>query len=258
VNLEFSFIAWFLVFARAGALVAVFPLFSATSVPVHLRVGLAALIAFLAAPFVAVPASVSSFWTLAGFMFTEVSVGLLLGFICRLIFFAVDLAGGIVATEMGLMLSSTFNPLTSAALPVPATILFWLAMMLLLCLNLHHWIIGAFQHAYVLVPVGGAHMSEGLALEVIKRTGEIFQVALQMSAPVMAVSFVITLIFSVLSRAVPKMNVFAESFSVKSLAGLAVFGFTCHLMAQHIENYLRRLPEDMVRIAHLLGPGAGL
>jgi flagellar biosynthesis protein FliR len=248
---------WFLVFARAGALLAVFPLFAAQTVPVHLRIGMAAVIAFLAAPFLPqTVASSPSFWSLVRLVFTEASVGLLLGFICRLIFYAIDLAGGIASTEMGLMLSSAFNPLTSGALPIPGTILFWLAMMLLLSLNLHHLVIAAFQHSYALLPMGAAHLSESLALDVVRRTGEIFRIALQMTAPVMAVSFVITLIFSVLSRAVPQMNVFTESFSVRSLAGVAVFGLTCHVTAQYIEAYLHRLPEDMLRVARLLGTGS--
>jgi flagellar biosynthesis protein FliR len=251
--MEFSLMIWFLVFARAGALLAVFPLFSAQTVPIQLRVGLAGLIAFLASPFLPAMTLPDSFWSVAGLLFVEISVGLLLGFVCRLIFFALDMAGGIISTEIGLMLSSNFNPLTTGALPVPGTILFWLGMMLLLSLNLHHWIIGAFQHTYSLVPVGAGHLSEALVLDLIRGTGEIFRLGLQLTAPVMAVSFVITLIFAVLSRAVPQMNVFTESFSVRSLAGLAVFGLTCHLMAQHIENYLRHLPVDLIRIGRLLG-----
>lgn len=252
--MNLGLIAWFVVFARVGALVAVFPAFSAQNFPVQLRIGLAGLVACLCWPFVALPAGLAqpSFWTLIRLLFAEVSIGLLLGFICRLVFFAIDLAGGIVATEMGLMLSSNFSPLTSSALPVPGMILFWLAMMLLFSLNLHHWIIVAFQHSYSILPVGTAHLSESLALDVIRQTGGIFRVALQITVPVMAVSFVITLIFSVLSRAVPQMNVFAESFPVRSFAGLAVFGFSCPLMAEHIENWLRRLPEDLLRVAHLL------
>ena len=73
------------------------------------------------------------------------------------------------------------------------------------------------------------------------------------AAPLIAVSFIITLVFSMLGRAVPQMNVFTESFAFRSLAGLAVFGLTLHLMAQHIMNYLQRLPEDVLRVAQLIG-----
>jgi flagellar biosynthetic protein FliR len=69
----------------------------------------------------------------------------------------------------------------------------------------------------------------------------------------MAVSFIVTLVFSVLGRAVPQMNVFFESFTVRTLAGLSVFGLTLQLMSEHISNYLRRLPEDMLNVAQMLG-----
>jgi flagellar biosynthesis protein FliR len=49
------------------------------------------------------------------------------------------------------------------------------------------------------------------------------------------------------------MNVFHESFAVRPLVGLTVFGLTLDLMAEHIINYLRRLPEDVLRTAQLLG-----
>jgi flagellar biosynthetic protein FliR len=94
-----------------------------------------------------------------------------------------------------------------------------------------------------------------LVNEVVGRTSETFLIALQLAAPVMAVSFIISLVFSVMGRAVPQMNVFAESFSVRILVGMSVFGLTMQLMSQHIMNYLWRLPEDMLRVAQLLGAG---
>ena len=76
-----------------------------------------------------------------------------------------------------------------------------------------------------------------------------------MAAPLIAVSFIIMFVFSVLGRAVPQMNVFSESFGVRVLCGMAVFGGALQIMAQHLINYLHRLPEDMVRVAQLMGKG---
>ena len=81
---------------------------------------------------------------------------------------------------------------------------------------------------------------------------QIFLIALQLAAPLMAVSFIISLVFAVLGRAVPQMNVFSESFAVRPLVGLSVFGMTLELMSQHISNYLHRLPADMLRVSQLL------
>jgi flagellar biosynthetic protein FliR len=115
--------------------------------------------------------------------------------------------------------------------------------------------IAALQRSYALVPMGAAHLSEALLQDVIRRTGLVFVIAVQMAAPVIGVSFVISLVFSMLGRAVPEMNVFTESFPVRTMAGLVVFGSTCMFMAQHVLSYLRRLPEDVLRVTQLLGTG---
>ena len=89
--------------------------------------------------------------------------------------------------------------------------------------------------------------------DIIVRTTQIFVIGVQIAAPIIALSFLLSLIFSILSRAVPQMNVFVESYSVRILAGLTVFGLTLSVMSQHLVNYLRRIPEDVLRVAQLLG-----
>lgn len=230
----------------------VLPMFSAQMLPVQLRVALGALVALLVAPLLP-PVAVEnlSIWLLVKLMFMEVSIGLLLGFICRFVFYALEIAGGFIATEMGLSLPQEFNQLISAPTMAPGLLLYWIAMMTMLSLDLHHWMIAGFQKSYALLPFGGAHLSEALLVDVVSRSGKVFLLALQIAAPVMAVSFLVTLVFAVLGRAVPQMNVFSESFPVRTLVGLVTFGLTCSFMAQHIANYLRRLPEDMLNVAKL-------
>jgi flagellar biosynthetic protein FliR len=247
-------LGWFLIFVRAGAMLAALPFFGGQSTPVRLRLALGAVLAFLVMPSVpAVETAGLAFVGVLKLVFVEAGAGLLLGFVCRFLFFAVDLAGSLVSTEIGLALAPNFNPLSATQVTAPGMMLTWLALMLMLTLDLHHWILLGFQRSYELVPVGGARLGEALFNDLAGRTGGIFLVAVQMTAPVMAVSFLITLIFSVLGRAVPQMNVFAESFPVRTLAGLVVFGLSLTLMATHVANHLRRLPEEMLRVAQLLG-----
>lgn len=245
---------WLLVFLRAGGLMAIFPVFSATNFPPQLRVALAAAVSLLVAPLLPAASTAGlDFWGVTGLMVVEVAFGLLLGFISRMLFYALEIAGGLIATEMGLMAPGGVNPLSTAPTSAIATILQYMGAMLFLSLNLHHGLLVAFQRSYQFLPVGGGHLRESLLLDVAGRTSHLFIFALQMAAPILAISFIITLVFAVLGRAVPQMNVFSESFAVKLLTGMTVFGLTCQLMAQHIANFLFRLPEDMLRVAQLLG-----
>ena len=245
---------WLLVFLRASALMAVFPVFSAKNIPVQIRVALGALVAFLVAPTAPMRSLAPlDMWALLGLMITEVGFGLLLGFVSRMLFYALEVAGGIISTEIGLTLPSSMNPLSTSSMSEISTLLQYMGGMLFLALNLHHGLLVAFQRSYVFLPVGGGHLQESLLLDVVHRTSYIFVFAIQMAAPLLAVTFIILLVFAVLARAVPQMNVFSESFAIKLLSGMTVLGLTCQLMAQHIASFLHRLPEDVLRVAQLVG-----
>lgn len=251
--MDLNYYSWVLVFLRVSAFMLVLPFFSYTNFPVTMRVALGALTALLLAPLVpamtAVPDHLCGWVVL---MAHEVSIGLLLGFISRMVFYAVDLAGNIISSELGLNMAAILDPASGQTSQVPGTVLFFLAAVVMFSLDLHHWVLVGFGQTYSLLPMGGAHLSSTLFETVVRRTGSLFVVALQISAPVLAVSFVVTLLFATLSRAVPQMNVFAESFSFRVAGGLMVFGFTLQLTAQYVLNGLRRLPEDLLVLAQVL------
>lgn len=254
--MELDVYTWLLVFLRVSAFLLVLPFFSVSNFPVTLRVALAALMALLLAPlvhpFAGGGVGLADF---VGVMSQEVAVGLLMGFISRMVFYAVDLAGNLVASELGLNMGIIFNPLEGHSSQVPGMVLFFLASVVMFTLDLHHWVLAGFQQTYAVLPIGGAALSGALFETVVKHSSRIFVVAVQISAPIIAVSFVVVLVFSVLSRAVSQMNVFSESFAFRIAGGLIVFGFTLQLTAQHVLNYLRRLPEDLLRVAQMLAGG---
>ncbi|MBI3416261.1 MAG: flagellar biosynthetic protein FliR [Verrucomicrobia bacterium] len=249
-------INWLLVLVRGTALFALFPIFAGPNFPARLRVVLAALLAFLVAPQLPpVNLHQMTFGDVVLLLVMETGIGVVLGFAGRMIFFAVEAVGSVVSAETGLNLAAMLNPFSATQSQAPGMILFYLAGMIFLSLDMHHGMLLAFRETYRVLPVGAAHLHAGLFNDVLAHVSGLFLLMLQMSAPVIAISFVITLIFAVLGRAVPSMNVFSESFAVRTVAGLIVFGATLSLMAQHIANYVRRLPEDLVRVAQLLGTG---
>jgi flagellar biosynthetic protein FliR len=254
--MELDFYNWMLVFVRVGAFLMALPFFSAVNFPVMLRIALAALSAMLIAPLLpAFPLGQLDMFSLIGLLFREVSIGLLLGFIGRIIFFAADIAGMVIAQELGLNMAAIFDPSTRQQEQVPGLVLFLLATVTMLTLDLHHGMLLGFAKTFEVLPIGGGHLSRTLFETVVGRTAHIFSVALQIAAPVMAVSFVITLFFAVMSRAVPQMNVFAESFGVKIAGGLVVFGFTLQIAAQYVANHLHKLPDDLMSIGQMLNGG---
>ena len=49
------FLTWFMVFVRAGAMLSIFPIFSAAAMPMRIRIALAGFLAMLSMPGVSLP-----------------------------------------------------------------------------------------------------------------------------------------------------------------------------------------------------------
>ncbi|MFM8878576.1 MAG: flagellar biosynthetic protein FliR [Verrucomicrobiota bacterium] len=245
---------WLLVMVRAGGLILTLPVFSGNQVPRQLKVALGVLLATLAAPLLpAVELKVDSLWWLIQVVFVEITAGAVLGFICRFTFFALDVTGTLIANELGLNMATILNPGSNSAAPITSTLLYWLAVVTFFGLNIHHWVIAFFIRTYSVLPMGAAHGSEELMRNVLTHTGWILSAGIQIAAPVMAVAFLVTWVFSMLGRAVPQMNVFSESMPVRVLSGLFVFAMSMRFIGDHTANFLRRIPDDFVRVAQVLG-----
>ncbi len=249
-----AFFTWFLVFMRAGAFLVTFPLFSSPNIPVRLRVALAAFLSLMVAPGLDNSLDVSSMGLLPLILliFKEITLGLFLGLICRIYFYAVQLAGNFISTDIGLQTATLITP-DGAEVDVPAAVLNLLATMLFLSLDMHHVLISAFQQTYSVLPIGSGGLSIALYDDFIYRVGRIFLLAVQIAAPLMAVSFLLGVVMMMMGRAVPQMNIFFESFTIKLLAGLIVFGFSLNLMAQLISDNLKKVPQDIIEVSRLLG-----
>ena len=251
------FLTWFMVFIRAGAMLSIFPIFSAAAMPMRIRIALAGFLAMLSMPGVSLPEGFidGDSISFVGLIAKEVAFGLLLGFVCRLILFAVALAGHYIGGQLGLQLSSLIAPGESTPSQTPAVMLNMITVMLMFSLDIHFELLMGFQQSYNVLAIGGGHLSNALFTEITGLCARTFVVALRIAAPLLAVGIVVNLLMMVLGRTIPEVNVFILSFSIRILVGVFLFGFTLSLAAREITNYLRHLPDDFVVVTRLLAGG---
>ena len=125
---------------------------------------------------------------------------------------------------MGLQTSTLITPADSIPVAIPAAVLNMLAIMLFLSLDIHHMLILTFQRTYDVLPIGGAVLSNPLFDDMTLRAGRLFLLGVQIAAPLIAISFLLNVVLMMLGRAVPQMNIFFESFTIRLMSGLIVFG----------------------------------
>lgn len=237
---------WLLATFRATGLLLVLPLFIVQSVPRIMRVGFAAALAWVTAPYltaaVVIPAQVPELVLLIA---KELSVGLLMGFAVRLVLILVDFAAQVLAVEIGINPAPEFDLSNSAAGNPVGTSLFYLGVVVFFS-GAHYAVFYAFARSFELVPPGLQEVNLGFVDVVVKQTARIFQLGLLMAAPVVAVNFLINLVFSILGRVVSKMNVFILSFTVRLGAGLTMLALSAGLIVHYIMQQFSESPELML------------
>jgi len=255
--MEGLFVNWFMIFVRAGAMLSIFPLFSATAIPVRLRIALAGFMSFLILPILPVHVDVSNatLFGFVGLIISEISIGLLFGWLVRILMFSVTLAGHFISTQIGLQLGGMVAPGDEQPTEIPAVMLQMLAISLMITLDMHYTLLVGFQQSYHLLPIGGGILSDRLFDDVTLMAGRTFLIAAKIAAPIIAVGIVVNILLCMLARAVPQMNVFMESFGIRLLIGIMLMGSVINMAALEIANYLHQLPDDFVVVVRLLGLG---
>ena len=85
-------------------------------------------------------------------------------------------------------------------------------------------------------------------VEFAREVSHVFVVGTLIAAPFIALNFMINISFAVLGKAVPKMNVFMTSFSIRILSGLVLLVSSILLISSYIIDNSRRSISIMLDI----------
>lgn len=243
----------FAVLTRVTAMFLVLPVFSSSMFPVQARLGLAGIIAIMLVPMLGVTAVVPSH--LAGLVMTligEILIGLMLGFAGRLLFFAVEFAAELISREAALMRAQSFDPTTETQGSVLAPLYFFLTLMVFMVTGTHLEVLAALVRSYDLVPVGLGFFAIKDVEDIARQTGGIFALGLRMAAPVMAMAFVVNLIFAILGKVAAKVNVLVLSFGVRIVLSMLLLAMSVALMLRFI---LSGLDDTGMRMLEFISSG---
>lgn len=231
-------------FVRILAVFTAAPIFSARAFPVRARVALAFLVA-LSAQATLPPAPVIGFNDprALGVLMQQIGVGLSIGFVVRLVFSAVELAGEVVGFQMGLNFAAFFNPTMNSQSSAVAQFFAQIAALLFVVMNGHLMLLMAVTRSFEAFPLEQNFLQTLSQMSIYRLGKDLFASGLWIALPMIGVLMFTNLALGVISRVAPQMNIFAIGFPITLVVGLVGIAFTLPMMDQPFVALMGRMLE---------------
>ncbi|MCL6635659.1 MAG: flagellar type III secretion system protein FliR [Peptococcaceae bacterium] len=243
---------FFLVFLRAAAFLIAGPLYAFRGIPPMVKVGFALALAAVIFPVLEAGPPPAGIWEYGLAAVEEIGVGLLLGTAVTMILNGVRMAGQFVDFQIGYAMATLMDPLNGVQNTLLSQYLYLLGMVFFLVTDGHYTLITGLVQSYRLVPLGAASFGGSAALALLKIYAGAFTIALQVSAPVLAVLVVTDLALGFLARTAPQINVFLTGFPIKIAVGLLTLSFLLPLLGGVFRWIFNSIERDLYLLMRVL------
>lgn len=233
-------LTYLLVFARVGAMLMLLPGVATMGVPARVRVVLALAVAYALAPLVqsqypqVAPQSVIGLGILIA---QEITAGVLVGAMAAIIMSGLQVGGFLIASQIGLAYSQSFDPSQNTQGASLGNFLSMLGTVAIFATNLHHLAIGAIVGSYRMLPPGAHLPTADMAQLVIRLVSSSFALGFQLAAPFLVFGFAVYAGLGLLARLMPQLQVFFVAMPINILTGFVIMFAMLGAMITLFLNY---------------------
>lgn len=243
-----------LILLRVSAMIIMIPILGDRMIPVRIKAGLSLLITFLIFPFLqTAPWRLSSdIFSLVFRMAGEIIIGVMIGFVGRLIFDGIQLAGQLIGFQMGFSIVNVIDPVNNEQVSIIAQFQYLIAMLIFLIMNGHHIFLYAIAESFTIIPPLGFHFSGGLMQLLLVFVKNMLEVSIKTGAPIIAVLLFLSVGMGLVARTVPQINIFIVGFPLQIAIGLIGIGLTLPIFVTVLENYFSNLEGEIISLLRLM------
>jgi flagellar biosynthetic protein FliR len=240
--------AFMLAFARIGAMVMLMPGLGEANIPVRIKLSIALLLTLIILPLhrSAYHIDMESMSALAVLMVHEIIIGVVLGATARVTLSALQVAGSIIAQQMGLGFVTSVDPTQGQQGLLVGNFLTILGVTLLFATDSHHLVIAALNESYTIFSPGETMASGDVAALATRAFAAAFKIGLQLSAPFLVFGLVFNIGLGVLARLMPQMQVYFVGVPLSIFAGFLIFGIVIAAMMGTFLDYFIGVMHQMM------------
>jgi flagellar biosynthesis protein FliR len=149
----------------------------------------------------------------------EILIGAMLGITARLTISALEVAGSVIASQLGLSFATAVDPTQGSQGAILGNFLTLLGITLFFATDMHHLVIAALNDSYTLFEPGEMPATGDAAALITRTVAGAFRIGIQLSAPFLAFGLLFNIGLGVLSRLMPQMQVFFVALPLSILLG---------------------------------------
>jgi flagellar biosynthetic protein FliR len=240
-----TIVGFILVLARVSPLFLLAPPFNSSMVPARARLIIACGISIGLAPIAlhgqAIPADAMK---IAGLALKEIVIGLGFAFSIACLFAAVDAAGSMIDTQIGMTFGSLINPVDNTQSGSMSQLYSMVGILVFIAIDGEAWVIRGLGRTYELVPMLSTPSISKMTAAATSAFEGILSSALEVAGPVLLALILTDVAFGVVSRVVPQLNIFAVGFPMKMIVGLLVVAAALPFMSGWFVDQLQRSVES--------------
>src|ERR1700753_1121256 len=217
--------AFMLVFARVGAMVMLLPGLGESNIPVRIKLSIALLLTLIILPLhrTEYHVSMDALSALLVLMLYEILSGIVLGATARVTLAALQVAGSVIAQQLGLGFVTSVDPTQGQQGVLVGNFLTMLGVTMLFATDSHHLIIAALNDSYSIFSPGDLVPNGDVAALATRAFAAAFKLGMQLSAPFLVFGLVFNVGLGVLARLMPQMQVYFVGVPLSILLGFLVF-----------------------------------
>ena len=230
-----------LVFARIGAMVMLLPGLGEANIPVRIKLAIALLLTLVILPLhrAAYNIDMQSITALLVLMMHEIVIGIVLGATARVTLSALQVAGSVIAQQLGLGFVTTVDPTQGQQGLLIGNFLTILGLTLLFATDSHHLVIAALNDSYSIFAPGEAMVSGDVASLATRAFTAAFKIGIQLSAPFLVFGIVFNIGLGVLARLMPQMQVYFVGVPLSILFGFLILALVLvTMMGTFLEYFI--------------------
>ncbi|MBW1674094.1 MAG: flagellar biosynthetic protein FliR, partial [Deltaproteobacteria bacterium] len=225
-----------------------FPIFSSRLIPVLAKAGLAFIITIILFPVInnKMVGFPDTLWGMVQLMITEFIIGMILGLLVQLFFEGIRMMGQLVGFQTGFAITNILDPQSGMQVSILSNMAYLVAMALFLILNGHHILLSVMRESFEIINVGSLSLNGQIFQKIIDTSADMFVIAIKIGAPAIAVLLFTKVVFGLITKLIPQMNIMIVAFPVQIVIGLVFFGVSLHVLLRFMERYLGGLDSLLI------------